>query len=56
MRVSGTGTTPEICLDNVVYRIAFVSRHVEANSYTIAADIDSAWLRIFSTLPMPLTQ
>jgi hypothetical protein len=43
MRVSGTGTTLEICLDNVVYRIALCPA-TSKRTYTIAADIDSAWV------------
>ena len=43
MRVSGGGTTLEICLDNVVYRIALCPA-TSKRTYTISADVDSSWI------------
>lgn len=43
MRVSGSGTTLEICLSNVVYRIALCPA-ASKRTYAIAADADSAWI------------
>lgn len=43
MRVSGSGTTLEICLSNVVYRIALCPA-ASTRTYAIAADADSAWI------------
>ncbi len=43
LRVSGGGTALEICLDNVIYRIALCPA-TSKRTYTIAADTDSAWV------------
>ncbi|SCX73895.1 hypothetical protein [Variovorax sp. EL159] len=43
LRVSGGGTALEVCLDNVIYRIALCPA-TSKRTFTIAADTDSAWI------------